>query len=145
MRYGWCLGLACLGCVGCGSVQRGSQQQLADRERESVRYQLHTVQVPENRVVLRLPVSEGLKPLPQGAVYREQHGRASVEARVVRDTLYIEAHCDSLQQLVWEYERQLAHDSLREARVEKQRESAPLRPLCIGLLVLACIVCWKHR
>lgn len=49
-----------------------------------------------------------LRDLPRGASYTEHKGRANVRVRTLRDTLYIDASCDSLQQLVTYYEQRSA-------------------------------------
>ena len=73
----------------------------------SERLKASAINVPGGGATLRIPLS-GLRPLPEGAAYTERDGRAALSARILRDTLYIDATCDSLQQVVWEYERLLS-------------------------------------
>lgn len=49
-----------------------------------------------------------LRDLPQGASYHQQQGRAHLRVRTLRDTLLIDASCDSLQQLVTYYSQRSA-------------------------------------
>ena len=46
-----------------------------------------------------------LRDLPQGASYTQRKGRAQVTIRTLHDTLYLDASCDSLQQLVTYYQQ----------------------------------------
>ena len=78
-----------------------SDRQAVDRHDEekrllgTERLVCRTLSVPGSEVGPRIPLSEGLRPLPAGASYTKRKGGATVSARVLRDTLYIDATCDS--------------------------------------------------
>ena len=106
-----------------------SDRQAVDRHDEekrllgTERLVCRTLSVPGSEVGLRIPLSEGLRPLPAGASYTKRKGGATVSARVLRDTLYIDATCDSLQQVVWEYERLLSER--QDTRTVSERHTIP--------------------
>ena len=79
------------------------------------RWRLSTTTVPESRVELAIPVAS----LPATGLADHQ-GQATARVRWRHDTLYVAATCDSLRQLVLEYEGQLRHTAaLRESTKEK--------------------------
>lgn len=73
--------------------------------------------------------TDSLKALPEGASYRAQSGRASVEVKKGRTagTLVVYASCDSLQRLVEEYERRFATSS-RDSTGTKESSETTITP-----------------
>jgi len=59
-----------------------------------------------SRTILEIP-TENLRKLPEGANYNSHNGQARVLASLKGDTILITATCDSLQRLIWYYEREL--------------------------------------
>jgi len=66
---------------------------------------------------------DNLHSLPDGAIYSNSSGQATTSVYVKGDSIYITATCDSLQQLVWSYERELAH--IRDETTSLAKESTP--------------------
>lgn len=77
---------------------------------------------PKSSATLHIPV-EKLKSLPIGAVFTSKSGQATATVRYIHDTLYIVANCDSLQQLVYEYQQQIhkASDTNQTHQEESKR------------------------
>ena len=132
-----------------------SDRQAVDRHDEekrllgTERLVCRTLSVPGSEVGLRIPLSEGLRPLPAGASYTKRKGGATVSARVLRDTLYIDATCDSLQQVVWEYERLLSErqDTRTVSERHTERKSLASRLVFLPLLALLALICvrWGRK
>ena len=120
-----------------------SDRQAVDRHDEekrllgTERLVCRTLSVPGSEVGLRIPLSEGLRPLPAGASYP------------LRDTLYIDATCDSLQQVVWEYERLLSErqDTRTVSERHTERKSLASRLVFLPLLALLALICvrWGRK
>lgn len=94
--------------------------------------------VPESRTTIAL-TTDDLRKLPPGAKFTNKNGQASAQVTAKGDTIYITAICDSLQTLLYEYERQL--DSLRVASKEVVTETKietgfifDLRSFAIGVV-----------
>ncbi len=62
--------------------------------------------VPVSKASLTLTM-DNLHNLPAGATYVAKQGQATAKVTSSGDTLFITATCDSLQYLVWNYEKQL--------------------------------------
>lgn len=132
-----------------------SDRQAVDRHDEekrllgTERLVCRTLSVPGSEVGLRIPLSEGLRPLPAGASYTGRKGGATVSARILRDTLYIDATCDSLQQVVWEYERLLSErqDTRTVSERHTERKSLASRLVFLPLLALLALICvrWGRK
>ena len=86
--------------------------------------------------------SVDLPDLPDGATFARRDGVASVSARVARDTLYIVATCDSLQRLVWAYERRLAGEASESATTERHADWRPVRlwPYLLAIVALFVLI-----
>lgn len=93
---------------------------------------------------LRIPLS-GLRPLPEGAAYTEREGRAALSARIVRDTLYVDATCDSLQQVIWDYERLLSERQSAVASVDKESERETLARWPFFLLLALSLLLFARK
>lgn len=70
-----------------------------------------------------LPIAiPSLRELPEGAVFTYRSGRAQVKATMQGDTIYVTASCDSLQALLYQYEKELTkvrNETISETKVEK--------------------------
>ena len=67
--------------------------------------------VPESRTTLAL-TTDDLRKLPPGASYTNKNGQASAKVTAKGDSIFITASCDSLQTLLYKYEREM--DSLKQ-------------------------------
>jgi hypothetical protein len=63
--------------------------------------------IPASRAQLSIPLND-LPRLPVGSSYFQASGQARLSARLVNDTVYLEAVCDSLARQVEIYEAQLS-------------------------------------
>lgn len=95
-----------------------------------------------------------LRDLPQGASYTQRKGRAQVTIRTLHDTLYLDASCDSLQQLVTYYQQRsnsyqrtaarnalLAEQTLQSYHQEVKRTSASWWvALVLGIALVAVLL-----
>lgn len=110
---------------------------------------------------VRLTVAvDNLASLPSGASYTAQQGRAKVKAwtepqkgDALHPTIIIEATCDSLQQLCYQYMHR--GDSLEEQVVQMQRqmsesasntnqtaiEGCKIKMLNVIVMAIACAIC----
>lgn len=84
--------------------------------------------MPKETVTLTVS-ADSLRELPEGATYRAQSGRASVEVRKGQQagTIVVYASCDSLQRLVEEYERRLATSSRDSTETKESSETTETR------------------
>jgi hypothetical protein len=67
--------------------------------------------------------------LPAGAVFSQKSGQASVSVKVVNDTIYVDAVCDSLMRLVESYEMELNRIHSEEEIRLKIEEKNPVQIL----------------
>ena len=72
----------------------------------SFRETLQTQVVPMSEANLAIPIT-ALQDLPPAAVFHQSSGQANVSVRLIHDTLFVESRCDSLMQLVYQYEKQI--------------------------------------
>jgi hypothetical protein len=79
---------------------------------------------------------DNLRKLPQGAAYTQKQGQATVSAAVQGDSLIITATCDSLQYLVYQYEKEITRLQSALEVIEKEKEPcpSPLKWFLYGLL-----------
>jgi hypothetical protein len=77
-----------------------------------------------------------LPKLPPGATYTQRQGQATVSAAVKGDTLILSATCDSLQYLVYTYEKEITRMRNALEVIEKEKEScpSPVRWFIYGLI-----------
>ena len=96
----------------------------SDSLRQVSHLTLRTTAIPESRTFLQVPAADLCK-LPAAAVYTSKSGQATATVRFIRDTLYVTATCDSLQQLVYEYQQQIEKISLsgQNSRKESKKEA----------------------
>lgn len=90
--------------------------------------------IPVEKAPLIIPIAN-LHNLPTGARFMAKEGRATAEVEVKGDTLYVTATCDSLQQLVLQYEKELTYLRDKTEDVKEQSKSAfPFKWFLIGVL-----------
>lgn len=101
--------------------------------------------VPESRADLQIPAA-GLRGLPPAAVYTARSGQATATVRFLHDTLFVSASCDSLQQLVYDYQQQVERLSVCSEHEEKTKERSGGRRFLWGILlaVAAYLAGWSR-
>jgi hypothetical protein len=79
---------------------------------------------------------DDLRNLPQGAVYTQKQGQATVSAGIKGDSLIVTATCDSLQHLVYQYEKEITQLKSAMEVIEREKEPcpSPLKWFLYGLL-----------
>ena len=113
--------------VSCRSVRHTkSSERLEAAQYETVHQRMQLQQVPMSRAQIRIPQAH-LQQLPPQAQWHHRSGQASVRVRLQHDTIYVDATCDSLQQLVMEYERQLAAAGTvhAEGSIQEKKTTGP--------------------
>lgn len=123
--------------VSCRSIQRERNIQEAATISQTEMLKARTIRIPPSVARLSVPLRNGyIEELPNMAVYQADSGRATVRLRILRDTLFVESRCDSLQQIIYEYERaQMLSGELTDVEQRKQT-STPVRH---QLLFLVCV------
>lgn len=123
------------GCV--AKKQSSSFMQQTDSLRHFSHLSIQSVQIPESRARLIVP-SAKLKELPPGAAFVQKSGQATAEIRFLHDTLFVTASCDSLQNLVYQYEEEIAGSraSAKTSQKEQNRFEVIL-VILIGYLLLS--------
>lgn len=106
------------------AVQQATQQQ--EQMASTTTMQSFAEAVPEQTSSLEIP-TQNLLDLPEGASYRANEGRSSVEARKSGDNIVLTGKCDELARQVTTYEQTVfrqrsAIDSLRNV-IHAQQES----------------------
>ncbi len=62
---------------------------------------------PKSLAKLAIPL-DSLRKLPEGATFNNKSGQATASAAFKNDTLFVEASCDSLQNLVYQLEEKIS-------------------------------------
>jgi hypothetical protein len=97
------------------------------------------VQIPAEIAQLRVPV-DSLRNLPEGAVYTNRSGRATVRAEMKGDTILITAGCDSLRQVIYNLEEELVTTRAELVQKEKTISDSRSKYFIYGLLTGALLV-----
>ena len=129
--------------MACGaSKETVVDQEKADWGQLSFRETLQTQVVPMSEANLAIPIT-ALQDLPPAAVFHQSSGQANVSVRLVHDTLFVESRCDSLMQLVYQYENQINQwqQERQNQVVHTERDIGWKEPIIgitfmIGLLIL---------
>lgn len=81
---------------------------------------------PKSLAKLAIPL-DSLRKLPEGATFNNKSGQATASAAFKNDTLFVEASCDSLQNLVYQLEENLhaARDELEQKELAKEPATTP--------------------
>lgn len=105
----------------CRVSREAATSQHSETARSAIeRLSARSVVAPAARVALRVPLAELRAPGGVSATFAAREGKAAVAMRVVRDTIYLDATCDSLMALVVDYERRLADRA--EIRTDERAE-----------------------
>ena len=88
-----------------------------------------------------------LHDLSPGAKFVAKEGRATAEVEIKGDTLIITATCDSLQQLVYRYEKELAYKADLVENLQKESKSVGFNfnSFAVGVLVGVVILIIKYK
>lgn len=130
----WMCALALTACE--ASKESVVNQQKADWGQQSFRETLQTQVVPMSEANLAIPVAE-LNDLPPTAAFHQRSGQAHVSVRLVHDTLFVESRCDSLMQLVYQYENQINQwQQERQNQVVHQERDVGWKGQATGILLL---------
>lgn len=93
--------------------------------------------IPASTAELTLPIAS-LHSLPKGAVFTEKSGAATVGVKVEGDTVYVTAHCDSLQQVIYHLVEEV--ETLKNENEELKTEKKPRSGFGYGLLTGALLI-----
>lgn len=100
------------------AVENISENRKIELEKISTR----KVDIPASNVSMKIPAINGvINQTPPGSSYNARKGNASVSVRFIRDTLFVEANCDSLSQIIWEYERKIGE--MQNSEITDKTES----------------------
>ena len=93
----------------CHSSRKTAVENISEnRKIELEKISTRKVDIPASNVSMKIPAINGvINETPPGSSYNARKGNASVSVRFIRDTLFVEANCDSLSQIIWEYERKI--------------------------------------
>ena len=145
----WMCTLALTACE--ASKESVVNQQKTDWGQQSFRETLQTQVVPMSEANLAIPVAE-LNDLPPTAAFHQRSGQAHVSVRLVHDTLFVESRCDSLMQLVYQYENQISQwQQERQNEVVHQERDVGWKGqitgavLLLGLFVLIGLIWIKNK
>ena len=92
----------------------------SDSLRQTTRLSIRQIAVPESRADLQIPAAR-LRDLPPAALYTAKSGQATATVRFLHDSLFVSASCDSLQQLVYDYQQQI--ERLSQSKQNENRKS----------------------
>lgn len=84
---------------------------------------------------LTIPM-DSLRKLPPGAAYEKKSGQATVKAAMKGSSVFVSATCDSLQNLVYQYEEELTRirDQLEQYQQESEPCESPFKWYLYGIL-----------
>ena len=107
---------------------------------QTSRLTVQTARIPESRADLSIPVAT-LKELPAGAAFIQKSGQATAEIQYLRDTLFVSATCDSLQELVYQYETTIEQLSKQTTQKEKNNQrNCKSGYIIIGFIIICALL-----
>lgn len=107
----------------CKSITGTQQSEQKEAHRFTERLTGTLATIPIEKAPLIIPI-RNLHNLPAGARFAAKEGRATAELEIKGDTLFITAICDSLQQLVFKYEKELAYQIDLNEKLQEKSEPA---------------------
>ena len=114
--------------------------QQTDSLLQTSRLTVQTARIPESRADLSIPVT-ALKELPAGAAFIQKSGQATAEIRFLHDTLFVAATCDSLQELVYQYETTIEQLSKQTTQKEKNNQrNCKSGYIIIGFIIICALL-----
>ena len=127
--------LLALSATGCGSTKRVGITAATDSLSWNEKVSVTLATIPMSIAQASIPI-DSLRNLPTGAIFEQKSGQASMRLAYEKGTVIATASCDSLQELVYAYERQL--DSLRlrhqSTQTEIQTTAHPFHGFFYGFL-----------
>lgn len=117
--------------ISCRSTEKISNTSVIDSLTWNKKFSASLVITPPSLAQLTIPM-DSLRRLPQGAVYTEKQGQATVTASRKDDKLVVTASCDSLQNLCYQYEEELVRirDQLQKEQTKKEPVIVPFLSKC---------------
>lgn len=118
----------------------------SDSLRQTAHLSIRQMAVPASCADLQIPVA-GLRELPPTAVYTTRSGQATATVRFLHDTLFVSASCDSLQQLIYDYQQQIEQlsASSRHTTETKKKNNCRISFGLIALLVAVCLLGFRAK
>lgn len=125
---------------GCGTKKVSSREDLRGTVDFEELLKLDIRQSPGGSVELQVPMGE-LNKLPKGAVFTEKSGTARATVTIRGDTVYLQAECDSLMQVIADYEGRLRAEGefKRELKEDKKDFKSFLNPFIWGMVSMLII------
>lgn len=118
------------------SKQVSTFRERIDSLHQTAHLSIQTTRIPESHAYLSIPAS-ALNDLPTDAVFVRKSGQATAEIRFLHDTLFVTATCDSLQNLIYQYETTIEQISRQTAKKEKVKQKSPVYSnMAISILVI---------
>lgn len=118
-RYLILISLLCF--ASCRVSREAANSQHSETAQSAIeRLSARSVVAPPAHVGLRVPLAELRASADQPATFAAREGKAAITMRLERDTIYLDATCDSLMALVVDYERRLADRA--EIRTDERAE-----------------------
>ncbi|WP_289160473.1 hypothetical protein [uncultured Parabacteroides sp.] len=138
--------------ISCRSTEKISNTSVIDSLTWNKKFSASLVIIPPSLAELTIPM-DSLRRLPQGAVYSEKQGQATVTASRKNDKIVITASCDSLQNLCYQYEEELVRirDQLQKEQTKKEPVIVPFLSKCkwtafgflLAIIILSIIKIFK--
>ncbi|WP_288149381.1 hypothetical protein [Bacteroides acidifaciens] len=136
----------------CRNIEQISSINAIDSLTWNKKVSASLVIIPPSLAELTIPM-DSLRRLPQGAVYSEKQGQATVTASRKNDKIVITASCDSLQNLCYQYEEELVRirDQLQKEQTKKEPVIVPFLSKCkwtafgflLAIIILSIIKIFK--
>ena len=109
-----------------------------DSLQQTTHLSIQTTQIPESHACLTIP-GTALKELPAGAAFIQKSGQATAKVQFVHDTLFVTATCDSLWNLVYQYEeevKKISEESSKTTQDTKKHISSPFPFLLLIIFII---------
>ena len=105
----------------CKSTEKISNISATDSLTWNRNFSVTLATIPSSLANLTIPM-DSLRRLPEGAVYSDRQGQATVTASRKDDNIHVSASCDSLQNVCYRQEEELVRirDRLREEQIKKE-------------------------
>lgn len=127
----------------CVSMKKNTTENKKDSLSLKQNLRVKTFTLPQSKATLKIPVSE-LAQLPNNASFIEKKAQATAQLQYVNDTIYVYATCDSLQQLIFEYEQAINRLSKSQINKKNSRNTSTPRLFIFAIAMVICI-CYIMR
>ena len=138
--------LLCLCCCKSSKLTTSAVSSDSLSVTESLKASQVTV-IPESTVTLTIPVADLLS-LPVTASIASSSNNATASVRIRADTVYVDARCDSLQVVIYEYEKRINEQNQFTYTNSEEQNTSAIMPrdrfslkwfaigICCGLIIL---------